>query len=64
MGAISRFNISQLKEKFNFSYFVETGTMNGDGVDYALQSGFDKIISIEIEDTLVKKKSPEASRFK
>lgn len=63
MGTISRFNISQLKKKFNLSHFVETGTMNGDGVDYALQSGFDKIISIEIEDTLVKRAREKYSKI-
>ena len=32
------------------SYFIETGTHTGRAIDIALKVGFDKIISIEIED--------------
>jgi predicted O-methyltransferase YrrM len=48
MGSIRKFDIKNIKEKQNINIFVETGTLYGDGVDYALSSGFDTIISIEI----------------
>ena len=52
MGSIRSFDIRQVRDKGNISTFIETGTLYGDGVDYALQSGFDDIISIEINETL------------
>lgn len=35
--------LSDLKTEF----FIETGTLNGDGIDYALELGFSNIISID-----------------
>ena len=49
MGTIRRFDLDEIKNKYSSEVFVETGTMFGDGVEYALGFGFDKIISIEIE---------------
>ena len=49
MGTIRRFDLDEIKNKYDSKVFVETGTMFGDGVEYALGFGFDKIISIEIE---------------
>lgn len=54
MGAIQKFDISPLIEAYQLTTFVETGTLRGDGVQHALQFGFDKAISIEIEPTLAK----------
>ena len=48
MGKINRFDLSRIIAKFKTPVFFETGTFRGDGVEYALQSPFEKIISIEI----------------
>ena len=34
MGEIQRFNIKEIINKFNIQYFVETGTLNGDAVQF------------------------------
>lgn len=38
------------KHKSQVRHFVETGSFDGDGIQGALNSGFEKIISIEIND--------------
>ncbi|MEP7377001.1 MAG: hypothetical protein ABI675_26615 [Chitinophagaceae bacterium] len=48
MGKINRFDLSRIVAKFKTPIFFETGTFRGDGVQYALQSPFKKIISVEI----------------
>ncbi len=48
MGSISRFDVKRIAEDYFTPYFVETGTWKGDGVAYALQTAFRKIISVEI----------------
>jgi len=48
MGKLNRFDLSRIIEKFKTPVFFETGTFRGDGVEYALQSPFKQIISIEI----------------
>lgn len=55
MGSINRFDLGEVIKKFDIKYFVETGTLYGDGVDYALKYSFDRIFSIEIEDILFNK---------
>lgn len=52
MGTIRRIDISQILNKFKINTFIETGTLHGDGVDFALESGFNKVISIEINEKL------------
>jgi|TARA_R110002020_G_scaffold221133_1_gene429149 hypothetical protein len=43
-------DIKGLAEKYNLKYFVETGTLTGDTVEYVSSLGcFDKIFSVEIE---------------
>ena len=42
MGAINRFDLNEIIEETGASYFVETGTLHGDGVDYALHFDFKK----------------------
>jgi len=48
MGNLNRFNLQELKQKYNIPVFFETGTARGDGVKYATQFDFQKIISVEI----------------
>lgn len=48
MGSVSRFHVNRIAEDYVTPYFVETGTWKGDGVAYALQTPFTKIISVEI----------------
>ena len=55
MGSIRTFDLGEIKENCNISTFVETGTLHGDGVDYALQYKFDTVYSIEIDQTLYTK---------
>lgn len=52
MGTIKRFEISEIRDKYGIDTFVETGTMYGESVDFALEQGFTDIYSIEIEDVL------------
>jgi hypothetical protein len=40
----------EVLEKYMSSYFFETGTSNGDGIKIALDSGFEKIFTIEIDE--------------
>ena len=55
MGAISIFDLKDAQKYNETPYFVETGTLYGDGVKYAMKQGFKEIHSIEIEPTLYKK---------
>ena len=48
MSALSNINLKSYAEKFNCSNFIETGAGQGDGIAYASQIPFSKIISIEI----------------
>jgi hypothetical protein len=41
-------------EKYLSPYFFETGTANGDAVRQAIEMGFEKIYSIEIDESLYK----------
>ena len=54
MGALYKFEIDKIREKFNLTTLVETGTFKGTGVQFALDKGFKKVISIEIDEELSK----------
>lgn len=64
MGTIRRFSLMEIKGKTGIDVFVETGTLYGHGVDYALESGINKIISIEINDELADKAIEKYSQEK
>lgn len=63
MGSIRKFDIAEIKNKLGLDTFVETGTLYGDGVDYALTANFGKIISIEIDKTLADKAKEKYKSF-
>ena len=52
MGTIRRFDVLDIRTTYDINTFVETGTLHGDGVDFAVSSGFENIISIEIDHEL------------
>ena len=49
MGSIQNFDIKQLSHKFGIGTFVETGTYQGSGTEYAYNAGFKQIHTIEID---------------
>jgi hypothetical protein len=61
MGHISYFDLNALKDKYNASVFIETGTYLGDSLAHAATFNFKKLISIEIDSNLVAK---ARNRFK
>lgn len=48
MGTIRKFDLARIIKEYKAPVFFETGTFRGDGVSYALQFAFKKIISVEI----------------
>ncbi len=48
MGSIRRFDLNRITKDYHTPFFVETGTWKGDGVEYARQAAFTKILSVEI----------------
>jgi hypothetical protein len=63
MGSISRFDLNKIIKEYNTFYFFETGTGQGDGIEYALKSPFRKILSTEIMPQLAKKASKKFTSF-
>lgn len=55
MGDIRSFNLKQLRERCNLDVFIETGTLYGDGVQFAVEQGFKQVYSIEIMPNLVQR---------
>lgn len=47
MGHLRNFKIEEIQKDYNIKCFVETGTGYGKGLEYALESDFDKLYSIE-----------------
>jgi hypothetical protein len=52
MGDLRVFNLKEIKKQNNCDVFIETGTFMGDGVQYAIESEFNSIHSIEIDNEL------------
>src|SRR5215203_484003 len=48
MGLLMRFDLGRMIQDYKIKYFFETGTFRGDGLAYALQSPFEKLISVEV----------------
>lgn len=48
MGLLNRFDLSRIVKEYKIRYFFETGTFWGDGVAYALQAPFQKLVSVEV----------------
>jgi hypothetical protein len=63
MGSINRFNLNKIIKEYNAVYFFETGTGDGTGIEYAVKSPFQKIISTEIIPQLAKKASKKFRAF-
>lgn len=53
MGSLQRFNLKKYIKTYDLSVLFETGTYKGDGVKYALESGFERVFSTEIMDEYV-----------
>lgn len=60
MGALNRFDLCRIIREYEILYFFETGTFWGDGVAYALQSPFKKLLSVEVVPEIASK---AAERF-
>lgn len=52
MGTIDIFNLNEFVEKYNIKNFIETGTLHGNGVQFAMRYDFESIHSIEIIEEL------------
>lgn len=55
MGSLARFDLSRIREEFDTPNLFETGTFLGEGISYALQVPFDRIISVEIIEEIAAK---------
>lgn len=52
MGYVSHYDLNYFITNYKVKNFIETGTLHGEGVEWARRFSFDKIISIEIEEDL------------
>ncbi|HYK57344.1 MAG TPA: hypothetical protein VEV15_12825 [Flavisolibacter sp.] len=48
MGLLNRFDLCRIVKEYKIRNFFETGTFWGDGVAYALQAPFQKLVSVEV----------------
>lgn len=48
MGSLTRFKLADYIRDYDLDTLFETGTFRGDGVQYALDAGFEKVYSTEI----------------
>lgn len=63
MGCISIFDLKNAQDRNKTPYFIETGTLYGEGVDYAIKQGFETIHSIEIEPVLAQQAKEKFKAF-
>lgn len=61
MGVIYFFNLNDFIQRYKLNVFIESGTGEGDGIDYATRFPFKKIYSIEYVDEVANRAE---SRFK
>lgn len=61
MGSLKRFDLAKYREAYSLDMLFETGTLFGDGVQRALDAGFQRVISVEIVDSLFEQ---SAERFR
>lgn len=67
MGSLKFWNLNELKLKYNIDLFIETGLGWGDGIQYAAQSSFKELYSIELIQEVIEtyqKKYSADSRIK
>lgn len=50
MGSLQRFDLRKYADHYGLSVFFETGTFQGEGVERAIETSFDRILSVEIID--------------
>jgi len=50
MGSLARFKLDNFVSQFKLKSFFETGSFKGDGIQVAVNAGFEEIISTEIMD--------------
>ena len=50
MGDLRRFELDRYREHYSLNTLFETGTFHGQGVQQALDNGFDSVYSVEIMD--------------
>ena len=63
MGDISIFDLKAAQDRVKTPYFIETGTLYGDGVEFAYKQGFEEIHSIEIEPFLAQQANEKFKAF-
>ena len=63
MGDISIFDLKAAQDRVKTPYFIETGTLYGDGVEFAYKQGFEEIHSIEIEPFLAQQAKEKFKAF-
>ena len=57
MGGLSRFDLSDIINKYQLKTFIETGAGRGDSLFYAAKHAFSQCFSIEIHDEMYKRSS-------
>jgi hypothetical protein len=55
MGQITAFDLADLKDKYNISNYVETGTGEAVSLQYALQFEFNNYYTIDIDEDLIQR---------
>jgi len=63
MGLLKRHDIRLMKRMFDIDLLIETGTYKGESVAHALRCGYQKIITIEIIESLAKQAQEQFADF-